>query len=216
MNSVGEKASNFLASFAEALRASKRDPLAVADVEEFLALLDEVDKFDLAPWPVRGGESLPVCINLGDAIKSANLQPSWKMAETLDALCEHLIWIQSENYVRSPPSANFLTNYGYAVVAGPPEVAPALLCNNRLAAGLVLFGPQTCYPLHRHPATELYYVVSGHAEWWRGDGPWEAKMPGTLIYHDSGIPHGIRTAAEPLIAAYLWKGDLRTDAYFIE
>jgi mannose-6-phosphate isomerase-like protein (cupin superfamily) len=216
MKPVGDKVLQSLGSFACALRASEKEPSAVADVEEFLALLNESPRDNVSLWRTGMPQKLPVCVHWQRAIESAQSEPSRTLAETLDALRDELVWVQSEGYVRSPPSANFLDNYGYAVIAGPPDLVPAPLSINRLAAGLILLGPQTHYPLHRHPAIELYYVVSGRAEWWRGDGPWQMKPPGALIYHDTEVPHGMRTAKEPLVAAYLWKGDLHTDAYFVE
>jgi quercetin dioxygenase-like cupin family protein len=216
MKSIGEEISRFLASFDVALRESEKEPSAIPDVEHFLALLAQSHIGELTSRPTGAGSKLPVCVHWRRAIEAAHGEPSCRMAAALDELGDHLNWVQSEHYVRSPPSANFIDNYGYAVIAGPPEIVPPLASADKIATGLILFGPQTCYPLHRHPAIEIYYVVSGHAEWWRGDGPWQEKPPGSLIYHESWIPHGMRTSDEPLIAAYLWKGDLYTDARFVE
>ena len=216
MRSGGDKIQRFLASLGSALLASETAPSAVSDVEHFLTLLGELAARRLPEAPTVPGRELPVCRFLPNAIEATLDRPSRDMAQALDELRADLIWIQSEDYLRSPPSPGFADNYGYAVVAGPPDVAPALASSDRLAAGVMMFGPRSCYPLHRHPAIELYYVISGVAEWWRGDGPWLPKEPGALIHHASGVPHAMRTSEEPLIVAYLWKGDLHTDARFIE
>ena len=211
----GNEIRRFLASLGTALLASETEPSAVSDVEHFLALLDELALPCLPDLPSLPGRKLPVCRLLPHAIGATLGRPSREMALALDELGDELIWVQSEDYLRAPPSQDFADNYGYAVVAGPPDIAPALVASARLAAGVMMFGPRSCYPLHRHPAIELYYVVSGRAEWWRGEGPWLVKEPGTLIHHASGVPHAMRTLQEPLIVAYLWKGDLHTDASFI-
>jgi quercetin dioxygenase-like cupin family protein len=216
MKSGGQKIQRFLASLESALLAAEKEPGAVADVEQFLALLSELSAHGLPGEPTTPGRKLPVCSHWQGAIEAALDRPSGKMAQVLDDCRDDLIWIQSEDYLRSPPSPDFVDNYGYAVVAGPQDAVPALVSTDRLAAGVMLFGPRSCYPLHQHPAIELYYVISGSAEWWRDDGPWLVKGPGALIHHASGIPHAMRTSAEPLIVAYLWKGDLHTDARFIE
>lgn len=68
------------------------------------------------------------------------------------------------------------------------------------------------YPLHHHPAAEAYLVLSGDAEWRRGAGRWRWEPPGSVIYHAPGVPHATRAGADPLLAVYLWRGDLATHA----
>jgi quercetin dioxygenase-like cupin family protein len=164
----------------------------------------------------RRATGLPVCQYWQPILEAAEDGPTAELAGTLGELGPALTWVQSPDYVRYPPSANFVENYGYAVIVGPQTGPPALVTHDRLAAGLLMFGPQTCYPLHHHPAVEIYFIVSGQAKWWRGTGPWEFKLPGALIHHSSELPHGTWTTDEPLLAVYLWRGDLETDARFIK
>jgi hypothetical protein len=133
------------------------------------------------------------------------------LRHALAALGPWLVWTQNPNYRRAQPSEDFLDHYGYAVVAGPREGAPALVEHATLALGVLLLGPGTHYPLHQHPATEIY-VPLNKAEWWRGEGPWREEAPGAVILHPSEIPHATRTGGEPLLAIYLWSGDLGTHA----
>ena len=215
----GARISRFVAAYTAALREWEAEPTAARDIQHFLSLLDEMSHRQLpsSPSGIQGlGAALPVCSHWRGAIDVARNGPSGTMIAAFDGLRDDLQWVQSEDYLRSPPSVGFAERYGYAVVLGPPTGVPTLVSTDRLAAGVLLIGPRTCYPLHRHPAIELYYVVSGHAKWWRGDGPWQTKAPGSLIHHASEVAHGMWTADEPLLAAYLWKGDLRTDAYFID
>ena len=46
--------------------------------------------------------------------------------------------------------------------------------------------------------------------WWRsGKSEWRLRAPGTWIHHPSWTVHAMRTAREPLLAAYVWRaGDL--------
>jgi len=136
-------------------------------------------------------------------------------AALLDALATlgpSLSWTQNPNYRRRPPDATFLDNYGYAVIAGPPSGPPALAIDARLALGVLLLGPYTHYPLHAHPAVEIYYTLTPGGEWWRGDGPWRREAPGSMILHAPSVRHATRAGSDPLLAIYLWRGDLATHA----
>jgi quercetin dioxygenase-like cupin family protein len=137
--------------------------------------------------------------------------PLADLRHALAGLGPWLVWTQNPNYRRAPPSEDFLDHYAYTVIAGPQGGAPALVEHPALALGLLLLGPGTHYPLHHHPATEIY-VPLNRAEWWRGEGPWREEAPGSLILHPSGVPHATRTDRESLLAVYLWSGDLETHA----
>jgi len=124
-------------------------------------------------------------------------------APLIDALTRaapSLEWRQT--YSPDEIGAEFLRNYGYTEILGPT----AAWRSDRLRCGFLLLGPETHYPRHHHEAEELYVVVSGTAAWARGDEPWRDRPPGTVIRHASGEPHAMRTAAEPLLALYLWQG----------
>ena len=82
----------------------------------------------------------------------------------------------------------------------------AALVSERLVCGFLLLGPQTLYPRHRHEAEEIYVPLSGTAAWQQGDGAWREKLPGAAIHHTSLEPHAMRTAQQPLLALYLWRG----------
>lgn len=63
--------------------------------------------------------------------------------------------------------------------------------------------------MHRHVAEEIYIPISGAASWRSGDSDWSVRREGEIILHESLVPHAMRTAAEPLLALYLWRnGDL--------
>jgi len=134
------------------------------------------------------------------------------LVAALGTLGPSLSWAQNPNYRRRPPDATFLDNYGYAVIAGPVAGPPALVVEPRLALGVLLLGPGAHYPLHAHPAVEIYYTLTRDGEWWRDDGPWRREPPGALIHHAPNARHATRAGASPLLAIYLWRGDLATHA----
>ena len=60
------------------------------------------------------------------------------------------------------------------------------------------------YPLHSHPSPEIYYVISGTAEWTVGEETF-AATPGMAIYHASDIPHRmVNNGDDPLRTVWFW------------
>jgi quercetin dioxygenase-like cupin family protein len=60
------------------------------------------------------------------------------------------------------------------------------------------------YPLHSHPAPEIYYVISGSAEWTVGDDTFTAT-PGMAVYHAPNAPHRmVNNGNEPLHTVWFW------------
>ena len=110
-----------------------------------------------------------------------------------------LAWRQT--YTRAQVGAAFLDNYGWTELIGLRGPVPG----TTFACGFLLLGPRTHYPKHSHEAEELYIPLAGTAEWLQGDGRWRRHAPLTLIQHHSHEPHAMRTAAEPLLALYLWR-----------
>jgi quercetin dioxygenase-like cupin family protein len=138
----------------------------------------------------------------GVALDGAAAGPAASVADALRALGPLLGWTQNPNYRRRPPDAGFLDNYGYAVIAGPPQAAsPPLVVEHRLAMGVLLLGPGTHYPLHAHPAAELY-VALGAGDWWRGEGPWRREAAGAVIHHPPHMPHALRAGPALLLAVH--------------
>jgi hypothetical protein len=110
-----------------------------------------------------------------------------------------------QTYTARDVGGEFLANYAWTEILGSrgPIAAP------RVASGLLLLGPRTTYPRHRHVAEEIYVPLSGTADWQQGDHTWRSRRPATLIHHRSEEIHAMRTAAEPLLALYVWRA---TDA----
>ena len=120
----------------------------------------------------------------------------------VSALCRtapSLAWRQS--YTRDEVDAAFLQNYGWSELLRPAEKRTSA----QISCGVVVVGPGTLYPHHRHEAEEIYVPLSGTAAWQQGDALWREHPPGTLIHHLSEEPHAMRTGEEPLLAIYLWR-----------
>jgi len=203
----------FLADLARLVEgAAASDEGAAADCRRFAGLVRELRSEAARPPAAAVPFGLPVCRFWAPALETTDEQgPLSGMVHALQALGPWLVWAQNPNYRRSPPSADFLGRYGYAVIAGPADGPAALIGHAGLALGVLLLGPRTHYPQHRHPAIELYVPLNA-GEWWRGDGPWRSEPPGAVIHHGSEVAHATRAGDAPLLAIYLWSGDLRTHA----
>ena len=117
-----------------------------------------------------------------------------------------LAWCQT--YTARDLDAAFLDNYGWSEILG--GCGP--LASERLACGFLILGPATHYPGHHHEAEEIYLPLSGTAAWQQGDAVWREHAPGTPIHHAGNEPHSMRTGAAPLLALYLWRGNLAQKA----
>jgi len=60
------------------------------------------------------------------------------------------------------------------------------------------------YPLHSHLSPEIYFILSGTAEWTVGTETFIAT-PGTTIYHADNVPHRmVNHGTEPLRTVWFW------------
>jgi len=194
-----------------AAAAARAEGDVAESLRDFTRLLGAIDADRAAREPAGPPERLGVCRFWEASLRAADGIPPALVA-ALETLGPCLSWAQNPNYRRRPPDATFLDHYGYAVVAGPADGPPALAVDSRLAVGVLLLGPGAHYPLHAHPAIEVYYTLTAGAAWWRADGPWRCEPAGAFIHHEPGVRHATRAGASPLLAVYLWRGDLATHA----
>jgi len=118
---------------------------------------------------------------------------------TLGASAGSLDWRQT--YTVAEVGEEFLRNYAWAELSR----AGAGIGAAQISCGVLVLGPNTFYPPHRHEAEEIYLPLAGTAEWLKGDGVWRRRQPGTLIHHSSEETHAMRTGEQPLLGMYLWR-----------
>lgn len=142
---------------------------------------------------------LPVLAWRGE-LESGALPETRPLAAAVAAAAGGLAWGQS--YRAEDISEAFLARYGWCELLG----RRGYFAGEEIALGMLLLGPETAYPLHRHEAEEIYLVLSGTAAWRKGTAEERRLPPGSVVHHPSWTPHAMRTAAEPLLALYLWRG----------
>lgn len=167
--------------------------------------------FHLQPAP--GEASLPVLRFWPACLRSMETTGTRfsALAALLHRIAPDFRWRQNPNYRRNPPAPAFLDNYGYAEICGEYGLVQA-----PIRCGILILGPATCYPPHRHPAEEIYIPLTAGA-WQRGDVEvadrrWIERAAGSVIHHPPEVPHATRALDHPLAALYLWRGDLKTEA----
>ena len=158
----------------------------------------------LADWPAAGARRTvpprPLAAARWLAVAArAHSASAGALLERLAAVADSLAWRQT--YAAKDLGASFLDNYCWTELVGPRGLAPS----ERLACGILVLGPHTLYPSHRHEAYEVYVPLAGTAKWQQGERGWRDQAPGTAVEHPSDVPHAMRTAAEPLVALYLWR-----------
>ena len=172
-----------------------------------LTALAEASEFD------PGDEVPPIELHL-DA-----LDGSVAVVAAVRDAASALRWRQNQSY----SDTAFLPSYAYSELVGPSGHAR----HDRYAIGLLYLAPRTFYPAHAHPAEEAYHVLSGASEWWQGEPAGAAsagsaadasalRAPGARVLHPSGVMHAMRSGSRPLLALYIWRGDIGVAAQLAE
>lgn len=193
--------------------ATTAEGFCFALAAEARRLLDRFDDAHLAPflaeWPASGEavrtiapSTLPVLRWVADLARGGS-ERTRPLTTAFAAAAGSLRWQQT--YGPADFGPDFLGRYGWTELIGTRGPIPS----TALAAGVLLLGPETDYPRHRHEAEEIYIPLSGTAVWTKGDAEPARRAPGTFIHHPSWTPHAMHTTNEPLLAFYLWRaGDL--------
>lgn len=113
---------------------------------------------------------------------------------------------------RTQPGRRFHPELRLLKIVGPNGLSD----DSAVHLGLTPLAPHTHYPLHSHPAVELYLVLTGAALWRTSGRPFKRRQPGSAILHPTNIGHAMETADEPLLALYTWRGDLATAPVYAE
>ncbi|MEE4211718.1 MAG: dimethylsulfonioproprionate lyase family protein [Parvularcula sp.] len=176
-----------------ALVCSYRDPAFAL----FQAHLRDVDPTCLDRLPAPRNLTVAECLS-GLVVDDPELS---RVLETLKTHRADLAWGQTYN--AADFGETFLDSYGWVYLVGPsaPVQSDDALC------ALMVLGPHTHYPLHRHHAEEIYICVAGDLEIRQDDRPWQECPPGGFSHQTPLQPHALRTGDQPAVIVALWVGD---------
>ena len=162
------------------------------------------------PQTTLVAQRLPACDFLDVTEAAAAHAPTHHIVAGLAPLLNLLRW--SYSYPVHPKWPELAAHVAFAEIIGSRGLADG----DGIHLGLTLMAPRTHYPMHSHPAIELYLVLSGVARWRVTGESFKPQVPGSLILHHSGIGHAMVTDAEPLLALYVWRGDLVSPSVFTD
>ena len=159
------------------------------------------------PLPLRlpATRYLPECV-------AASMFMSPDVAAALAEIEEFLHWRQNPNYSDASMGAGYMDNYAYAEIIGPN----GFFAGDDFLMGLLLLGPGVHYRDHHHAAPELYWLLTGPSEWRRGNGDFEMREAGDVIWHEPRVVHATRTGMSPLLAVWAWTRDVSEPARLVE
>jgi len=205
MSSLNLQVDGFLDGVLHRLLAGGAD----ASVEEEVAALR-------AAWPGRTtslspveGKRLPASDHLASALERAAKGEGADIGHAIAGLAEALSWTYS--YPTNLRDRDLSSKVAFAQIAG----RSGLRTDTDIHVGLTLIAPHVVYPAHRHPAVELYLVVSGTALWQCGEIEPATRAPGSIILHPSNVVHAMTTFEEPLLAVWTWRGDLVSPSIYV-
>jgi quercetin dioxygenase-like cupin family protein len=205
VDSLNLQVDGFLDGFLHRLHSGVEDAAVQGEVSELRAV-----------WPGRAihlasvaHERLPACDHLDLALERGTEDREANLALSVAGLAPALRWTYS--YPTNPRDRDLSAKVAFAQIVG----GRGLLPDSAIHIGLTLIAPHVVYPAHRHPAVELYLVISGTALWQSGDAGPARKPPGSVILHPSNIVHAMTTFEEPLLAIWTWRGDLVSPSVYV-
>ena len=152
--------------------------------------------------------SAPVTRNwLADALRQPSTAQGNALIAELVRTHRQLNWKPAPlEYVGEAFSSGFAFTQLFGQAHDVPNGVPFV--SDKIAGGFSLQAPNLFYPPHYHKSAEFYGVLTGTARWQLGHSAPEAQPPGNYIFHDSNLPHAMKTDAEPLLCVWAWYGDL--------
>ena len=193
------------------LESIKQFMLSLPKDEFFQGFLSDISSWG-ENWRAVEARHLPASERL-ELISPHTSPTTCRLVTQFAAGRNSLHWEQAYTSADSQVTDHMLDNYGYAELIG--KQGPFL--NDRVRAGVAVYGPEINYPLHYHAAEELYVVLAGSAIFCLENLSPKKRGPGEVIYHPSNVGHGLYTGQDTLVILYLWHGgDNREKPSFIE
>ncbi|MEQ9885039.1 dimethylsulfonioproprionate lyase family protein [Pectobacterium zantedeschiae] len=168
-------------------------------------------------WPSRPEKNthpstsvhLPAVDYLEQALKIGEASGDREICSMIRLLAPELSW--NFDYIPHPKFTSLSEKIAFTQFVGPED----LWVSSHLAVGLTLIAPETHYPAHCHPATEIYLPLAGTGLWSMENEDYFPRHPGELIFHRSRATHATQAQEEPVLALYIWHGDIRSPSEWL-
>ncbi|MEZ5811157.1 MAG: dimethylsulfonioproprionate lyase family protein [Rhizobiaceae bacterium] len=157
--------------------------------------------FDLPPSP------LPMAPFAGVLALTGTHAACGALIPVFDRLNWHHSGLES-GQIRADISRQMLTGE----LVGPD----GLVFDDSCRVGLFAQGPNLAYPQRTHAAEELFVMLAGTGLWSQSGHVGVPRGPGARMHHASLEPHSSTTGAEPLVAIWVWTGDIDFSTYLLQ
>jgi len=178
----------------------------LGELRDYLSLRDEAkigEWFDDFDWRLNernvAPTTVPVVRHLPSVLKHVGKAEARLVRRFVD-LAPHLQWLRS--YTADDFGQYFYDNYAHVEIIG----TRGHFASDVIAAGLVLYGPHIDYPNHWHVAEEIYIPFSGGGLWNSDNAGYVERAAGEYVFHESNMPHAIKTNDVPMLALWIWRG----------
>jgi len=183
---------------------ARTDP---ADFPMIVEVLDALDHAKVATAPTP--DPKPVVRHLSAIDTGSTDEHADAIVAEFLAVADELPWSQTAGYLDVLPQ-DYLDNYGYVRLVGPDSIVE----HDAVRVGIGLWGPRLDYPLHEHPAEELYHVLYGQPEFRTDATEFAVRGVGDAVHHPPWMKHAQRFGASPTLLLYAWTGEILPDARF--
>ena len=117
----------------------------------------------------------------------------------------HANWKQT--YDEKDVGKNFLDKFAYFELFGPT----GHFLTNDMSLFVIFFDKETYYTWHNHEAEELYFVISGSANFESKDDKSEILFKSKSRFHKSFQPHSLTTQKEKCLCLVIWRDKLNSE-----
>lgn len=121
--------------------------------------------------------------------------------------CNHLLHWRRPGYGTLPSQIS--DRIKVVEIVGPDGMIP----HDNIRFGILCQREGHFYPQHSHAAEELYFILSGQAEWGQDDLAPVRRSEGQFVHHPPWMRHSIRTMDNLLLAFWGWTGDIASTGY---
>lgn len=136
------------------------------------------------------------------------------IANTIVEVMDDLNWYYS-GYEDGRINENVALRMQTCEIIGPNvEGSNTMIDYHECRVGLFAQTAHTNYTTRNHAAEELFVKIAGQAKWKNDKENYITKNAGEFIHHKSLENHASQTIEYPLIAAWIWSGDVDYKKYY--